>query len=151
MPTCNLSGLTSGYSGKGSKTVLPNKAIAKVDFRLVPDMDPDIQFKRLSEHLIQCGFSKDILETKLLNKTLPTRNFAINNEFILVVEETAKNIFGTTVKCISSAATGPMHYFMKILGVPCVCIGSSYKYGKAHSPNEYARLDLIRKTTEYIR
>ncbi|MFB5600572.1 MAG: M20/M25/M40 family metallo-hydrolase [Nitrososphaeraceae archaeon] len=150
MPTCNISGLNAGFSGNGSKTVLPNKAIAKIDFRLVPDMEPDVQFKRLCDHLKQCGFTQDILEINLLNKTPPARNLSINNQFISVVEDTAKDIFGSTVKCISSAATGPMYYFMKILGAPCVCIGSSYKYGKAHSTNEYARLDLIYKTAEYI-
>ncbi|MDR4510087.1 MAG: M20/M25/M40 family metallo-hydrolase [Nitrososphaeraceae archaeon] len=150
MPTCNISGLYSGFSGKGSKTVLPNKAVAKIDFRLVPDMDPDLQFKRLCDHLEQCGFTQDMLEIKLVHKTPPARNSSINNQFISVVEETAKNIFDTAIKCISSAATGPMYYFMNILDAPCVCIGSSYKYGKAHAPNEYARLDLLLKTTEYI-
>ena len=150
MPTCNISGLSSGYSGEGSKTVLPNKAVAKLDFRLVPDMDPDIQFARLCTHLNECGFGSDILEIKLLNKVFPARNKSINNQFISVVEQTAKNLFGKTVKSISSAATGPMHYFMNILEAPCVCIGSSYKYGKAHSPNEYARLDLLYKNTEYM-
>src|SRR5688572_1536585 len=39
-PTCNISSLVAGYSGEGSKTIIPYKAIAKLDFRLVPDMDP---------------------------------------------------------------------------------------------------------------
>ena len=38
MPTCNISSLIAGYLGKGSKTIIPNKAIAKLDFRLVPNM-----------------------------------------------------------------------------------------------------------------
>ncbi len=40
-PTCTICGLTSGYQGPGSKTVLPARASAKVDFRLVPDQHPD--------------------------------------------------------------------------------------------------------------
>jgi acetylornithine deacetylase/succinyl-diaminopimelate desuccinylase-like protein len=39
-PTCTICGLTSGYQGAGSKTVLPARASAKVDFRLVPDQQP---------------------------------------------------------------------------------------------------------------
>ena len=39
-PTCTICGLVSGYTGPGSKTVLPSEARAKIDFRLVPDMDP---------------------------------------------------------------------------------------------------------------
>ena len=40
-PTCTICGLTSGYQGAGSKTVLPARASAKVDFRLVPDQTPE--------------------------------------------------------------------------------------------------------------
>jgi acetylornithine deacetylase/succinyl-diaminopimelate desuccinylase-like protein len=39
-PTCTICGLVAGYTGEGSKTVLPASARAKIDFRLVPDMDP---------------------------------------------------------------------------------------------------------------
>nr|MBA3377042.1 M20/M25/M40 family metallo-hydrolase [Actinomycetota bacterium] len=41
-PTCTICGLTSGYQGEGSKTVLPAVASAKVDFRLVPDLTPEL-------------------------------------------------------------------------------------------------------------
>ena len=37
-PTANIEGLVGGYTGPGGKTVLPHKAVAKMDFRLVPDM-----------------------------------------------------------------------------------------------------------------
>src|SRR4030088_2054126 len=39
-PTCNIAGVTTGYQGPGSKTVLPGEATAKLDFRLIPDQDP---------------------------------------------------------------------------------------------------------------
>jgi acetylornithine deacetylase/succinyl-diaminopimelate desuccinylase-like protein len=50
-PTCTICGLYSGYIGEGSKTVLPNHAFAKVDFRLVPDLTPDIVLDLLRRHL----------------------------------------------------------------------------------------------------
>ncbi|HEX7142569.1 MAG TPA: M20/M25/M40 family metallo-hydrolase, partial [Nitrososphaeraceae archaeon] len=150
MPTCNISSLISGYIGKGSKTIIPNKAIAKLDFRLVPNMDPVIQFKRLCDHMIDHGFNKNLLEIKLLQKEWPARTTPVDHPFIKVVEKSANTIFGSTIKSISSAATGPMYYFTNILDIPCVCIGSTYKYGKSHSPNEFARLDLLNKTTKWI-
>ena len=150
MPTCNISSLISGYVGEGSKTIIPNKAIAKLDFRLVPHMDPVNQFKRLCDHMKDHGFDKDLLKIKLLQKEWPARTTPVDHPFIKVVEESATAIFGSTIKSISSAATGPMYYFIDILNVPCVCIGSSYKYGKSHSPNEFARLDLLNKTTKWI-
>jgi acetylornithine deacetylase/succinyl-diaminopimelate desuccinylase-like protein len=150
MPTCNISSLIAGYIGKGSKTIIPNKAIAKLDFRLVPNMDPIIQFKRLCDHMRDHGFNKNLLEIKLLQKVWPARTTPIDHPFIKVVEKSANAIFGSAIKSISSAATGPMYYFINILDTPCVCIGSTYKYGKSHSPNEFARLDLLNKTTKWI-
>jgi len=56
-PTCTICGLTSGYQGPGSKTVLPARASAKVDFRLVPDQHPADILKKLRAHLDAEGFS----------------------------------------------------------------------------------------------
>ena len=50
-PTCNIAGLASGYTGEGSKTVLPAKAMAKIDFRLVPEQNPDDILEKLQAHL----------------------------------------------------------------------------------------------------
>ncbi len=60
MPTCNIAGLISGYTGKGAKTVIPANAEAKLDFRLIPDMEPLRQFQRLSNHLEENGFKNTI-------------------------------------------------------------------------------------------
>jgi acetylornithine deacetylase/succinyl-diaminopimelate desuccinylase-like protein len=56
VPSCNICGLVAEYTAKGAKTVLPSKAIAKLDFRLVPDMIPEMQFERLKKHLQQQGY-----------------------------------------------------------------------------------------------
>ena len=44
-PTFNIAGLVSGYTGEGSKTIIPSRALAKIDFRLVADQDPDTVFE----------------------------------------------------------------------------------------------------------
>ena len=46
-PTCTICGLVAGYTGEGSKTVLPSEARAKIDFRMVPDQDPDAIVRNL--------------------------------------------------------------------------------------------------------
>src|SRR5262249_2595322 len=55
-PTCNIAGLSSGYGGQGAKTVLPARAMAKIDFRLVPDQMPDAVLSALRAHLDAGGY-----------------------------------------------------------------------------------------------
>lgn len=55
-PTVNIEGLVGGYTGPGGKTVLPHQAVAKMDFRLVPDMTVDDCVKKLRAHLARRGF-----------------------------------------------------------------------------------------------
>jgi acetylornithine deacetylase/succinyl-diaminopimelate desuccinylase-like protein len=142
--TSNISGLFSGYIGEGSKTVLPSTAMAKLDFRLVPDMMPQKQFQLLREHLDSNGF-KDI-QLKFLSGE-PACRIPINDSFVKLVESSAIEEYGQIVKSVSSAGTGPMWYFNNILGCPCVSIGCTYKYSRIHSPNEFVRIDLLKKTT----
>ena len=145
--TSNISGLFSGYIGEGSKTVLPSKAMAKLDFRLVPDMMPKKQFELLRDHLYSNGF-KDI-QLKFLSGE-PACRIPVNNEFVKLVEASALEEFGKIIKSVSSTGTGPMWYFNNILKCPCVSIGCTYKYSRVHSPNEFVRIDLIKKTTRCI-
>jgi len=55
--TCNIAGIWSGYQGPGMKTVIPAIATAKIDFRLVPDQDPEQIFAQLRRYLDDQGFS----------------------------------------------------------------------------------------------
>ncbi len=55
-PTVNIEGLVAGYTGPGGKTVLPHRAVAKLDLRLVPDMTYDGALKALRAHLAKRGF-----------------------------------------------------------------------------------------------
>ena len=55
-PTVNIQGLVSGYMGPGGKTVLPGRAEAKLDLRLVPDMTRDEAVEKLKAHLARRGF-----------------------------------------------------------------------------------------------
>jgi acetylornithine deacetylase/succinyl-diaminopimelate desuccinylase-like protein len=148
MATCNIAGLTAGYTGEGAKTVLPAIATAKLDFRLVPNMTPEKQFSRLQDHLKENGFGNSV-ETRLIHGEAAVRT-PTTEPFVMQVEESANEIFGSSIISISSAGTGPMYPFAKILNVPCISVGSTYVFSRIHSPNEFARLDLLNKTTKCI-
>ena len=55
-PTVNIEGLVGGYTGPGGKTILPHRAVAKLDLRLVPDMTKDAAVAALKAHLAKRGF-----------------------------------------------------------------------------------------------
>jgi acetylornithine deacetylase/succinyl-diaminopimelate desuccinylase-like protein len=55
-PTVNIQGLVGGYTGPGGKTMLPHRAVAKLDLRLVPDMTYDDAVAKLRAHLAKRGF-----------------------------------------------------------------------------------------------
>ncbi len=55
-PTCTIAGIHSGYGGPGSKTIVPSEAVAKVDFRLRPNQDPEEMYDFLRNHLERNGF-----------------------------------------------------------------------------------------------
>src|SRR5260370_42300870 len=61
-PTCNVAGVTTGYQGPGSKTVLPAEATAKLDFRLIPNQHPADVAPQRHSHLDSHGFEKVEIE-----------------------------------------------------------------------------------------
>ena len=149
MPTCNIAGFVAGYTGEGSKTILPSSALAKVDFRLVPDMEPKTQFNRLKAHLRRNGFG-DLVEVRFIHGE-PAYRTPVNNSLVKLVESSAAQAFGTDpIISVSSSGTGPMHSFSTILSAPCVSVGSTYVFSRIHSPNEFARIDFLNKATKCV-
>src|SRR5205807_5691560 len=55
-PTVNIEGLVGGYTGPGGMTILPHRAVAKLDLRLVPDMTAADTLAKLKAHLAKHGF-----------------------------------------------------------------------------------------------
>jgi acetylornithine deacetylase/succinyl-diaminopimelate desuccinylase-like protein len=147
MPTCNIAGFNSGYLEEGAKTILPSQAVVKIDFRLVPDMMPAKQLELLKNHLIEHGFSD--IDVKVIHGEAAART-SVCDPFVYHVEQAAKDIFGSSIISISSAGTGPMYSFEKVLKAPCISVGSTYMFARIHSPNEFARIDLLNKTTKCI-
>ncbi len=143
-PTCTICGLNSGYTGKGSKTVLPSYAMAKIDFRLVPDQDPEDLIKKLRAHLDQSGFSDvevTYSEGERASRTDP------NSGIVKAASEAAQSVYGTRpLIVVSSPATGPMYLFSP----PKIAIGCAYPFVRQHSPNEHVRLDLFAKGIKWV-
>lgn len=157
-PTCNVSGLASGYWGPGFKTIIPSTATAKIDFRLVPEMDPHIQFQRLQNHIAKKTGAKKEGEPAMGNKVEvrflngePGYRTPLDNPFVTPVVQAAKEAFNRSTISVSGAGTGPMYYFYEILEkASSICVGGSSISDKVHSPNENFQIDNLVKATKCI-
>jgi acetylornithine deacetylase/succinyl-diaminopimelate desuccinylase-like protein len=147
-PTCTICGLNSGYQGTGSKTVLPARASAKVDFRLVPDMTPDQVLKQLRAHLDAEGFSD--VQFQFLGGN-PAGRTDPDDPFIRLVSETAKPVYGVPMQIVPMVGgSGPNHAFLHELRVPVATAGFGNPDTRAHAPDENLRVDLYLKHAKHV-
>ena len=147
-PTCTICGLTSGYQGKGSKTVLPSRASAKVDFRLVPDQTPRKILEQLRTHLDQEGFSE--IEIEFLGGE-PAARTDPDHPFVNLVVETSKEAFGQQMELVPFVGgSGPNYEFVHTLKLPVVTTGIGYPGSNAHAPDENIRIDLYLKGAKHV-
>ncbi|MEW6716731.1 MAG: M20/M25/M40 family metallo-hydrolase [Chloroflexota bacterium] len=147
-PTCTICGLTSGYQGEGSKTVLPARASAKVDFRLVPNQTPKQVLEQLRAHLDAEGFPDIQIEN--LGGGPPGRTDP-DDPFVQMVVETAQPVYGQPMQILPIAGgSGPNHVFLHTLNLPVVTAGMGYPGTCGHAPNENIRIDLYLKATKHV-
>jgi len=147
-PTCTINGFVSGYTGAGSKTVLPHEASAKLDFRLVPNQNSTEIFRKLVKYLKTRGFGD--LEVIRHGFTEPTRT-PVNDPFVKLVAKTAERVYSKrAVIYPTSAGSGPMHLFRNFLGYPVVSVGCSHPESNTHAPNENLIIESFIKGTKFI-
>lgn len=136
-PTCNIAGVTTGYQGPGSKTVLPAEATAKLDFRLIPDQDPAHILDRLRKHLDSHGFEK--VEIVWSDAEKPARSDP-GSLVAKTMIDCVRDLHGEPVLWPFMQATGPMHPVVADLGVPTVLpVGVGRPDNRVHAPNENIR------------
>lgn len=139
-PTCNIAGLTAGHQGEGMKTVIPARATAKVDFRLVPNQDPDDIFSKLRDHLDQEGFT-DVSVTRL--GAMWPYKASVDDPFIQSAAHSAEAVYGRSYRIAPLAGgSSPIYAFAVPLGnIPVISAGVGNSNNRAHSPDEYVQLD----------
>jgi acetylornithine deacetylase/succinyl-diaminopimelate desuccinylase-like protein len=149
-PTANIAGIVSGYIDEGVKTVLPAAAKAKMDFRLVPDQNPDDIYEKLIAHLNAEGFEDihvswlgmaDPVVTPMEDK-FAQRIIALTDSF----SEQTPNIVpigGGTLPLLGS--------LKRWVGVPGLSAPGNVGYWNsgAHAPNEHIRLSDLEKGVRF--
>jgi acetylornithine deacetylase/succinyl-diaminopimelate desuccinylase-like protein len=133
-PTVNIEGLVSGYTGPGGKTILPHKAVAKLDLRLVPDMTAEDSLAKLKAHLAKNGFGD--IEVNMSGGYDPTSTSA-DSALIRAEEAVYRRAGIDPVVMPRLAGSWPGYVFTgDPLRLPAGHFGLGHGSG-AHAPDEY--------------
>ena len=130
----NIDGIWSGYIGKGSKTVLPYKATAKLDVRLVPRQDPKDVIPTLRRHLDAHGF-QDITITALMDGYYPSKT-SLKEPVNQALLGTYRDLGMEPEIWPLIAGSAPFYWFSDYLKAP-IATGGIGHGGRMHAPDEY--------------
>jgi len=139
-PTCNICGISSGYNGPGSKTIVPANASVKIDFRLVPDQEPPMILALLLRHLRDQGF-RDV-EVRAMEESWPAQS-PVDTPLMEALIRSANIVYNIEPQVLPrNAGTGPMEQLCLRYGVPIVGgAGVGNHNSRSHAPNENIKIE----------
>ena len=144
-PTLEVNGLLSGWTGPGSKTVLPAKAMAKISCRLVPDQTPAEVEKQVKRFMAE-NAPKTV---KWEVRTLSSSPFAIadlNNPGVQAMNDAMQAVWGVRpFYRREGGSIGAVAMLQQICGVESVLVGMGLPSDNVHSPNEHMHLPTWHK------
>ncbi|MEM4316241.1 MAG: M20/M25/M40 family metallo-hydrolase [Nitrososphaerota archaeon] len=145
-PTCNVAGLHSGYSGPGAKTIVPSSATVKIDFRLVPDQNPEKVLLLLKRYMNRYGN----FNLKVHSLSWPVRTDP-DHKAVLHSVNAARIVYGSNpLVWPSMFGTGPVYLFAR-LGIPSAMLNCvAYQGSNLHSPNENISLQHLHLSAAHM-
>lgn len=146
-PTINVDGIVAGYTGSGTKTVLPHVVKAKVDIRLVPHMQTEEIIRKFKRHLKEHGFADIKIE---IHDCYPWAQVSIKEKCVQAMTRTYKKHGYEPEIWPRIGGSAPFYLFNQPpLSLPFV-IGGLGHGSRAHSPNEYFVVEGIRSNEKSI-
>ncbi len=145
-PTLEFNGISGGYAGAGTKTVIPASASAKITCRLVPGQEPEAVVEAIAAHLAARTPSGTRLEVERHGPG--NRAFALDPELpaLKTAEALLGEILGAAPLRVAMGATIPIgEVFKRHLGIGTVFFSFSTSDEDYHAPNEFMRLANFRK------
>ncbi|MBV8405903.1 MAG: M20/M25/M40 family metallo-hydrolase, partial [Gammaproteobacteria bacterium] len=137
-PTINIEGLVGGYTGPGGKTILPHRAVAKIDMRLVPDMTASDTLAKLKAHLAKRGFAD--IEVNMTGGYNPTQTDPDSRLAKAVLGTYRKLGYSPHVLPRSPGSWPGYRFTDPPLSLPALGFGLGHGTG-AHAPDEYYLID----------
>jgi acetylornithine deacetylase/succinyl-diaminopimelate desuccinylase-like protein len=139
-PTLNIDGVEAGYMGPGTKTLLPHEAKARIDVRMVPDMEPDRVIATLERHIANLGLggvSLRVMDTYPWSQTDPSE------PIVTAMRKAIRDEGHEAMPWPRIAGSAPFYLFTRRLRLPTIAGGLGHG-GRQHSPNEYATVSGIK-------
>ncbi len=140
-PTVNVDGLEAGYTGTGGKTIIPGRARAVLDVRLVPDLEPDGAAAAIREHLDRAGLGHVEL-TRL--GSYPWGKSDPSSAVARAMRASYERVGARVLPYPMAPWCAPFYLFDRVLGVPWVAGGLGHS-GGAHGPDEFASVEGLRQ------
>jgi acetylornithine deacetylase/succinyl-diaminopimelate desuccinylase-like protein len=139
-PTANIAGFLSGYTGPGSKTIVPSEAFVKMDFRLVSGQSPGPVLELIRGHLHKRGF--DDVEVVDLHGVEAAKT-PVDSPVVRTAVESWEDLGrDDAVVYPTIGGSGPTSLIVTELGIATIMTGSvANTDSRLHSPNEWVRLD----------
>ena len=147
-PTLEVNGLLSGWTGPGSKTVLPAKAMAKISCRLVPDQDPAEVHKQLVRYMEEHAPKTITWEVKILHDS-PWAITDVNNKGVRAMAAAMETVWGRPpLYRREGGSIGVVAMLQNICGVESGLVGGGLPDDNIHSPNERMHLPTWHKNMD---
>ncbi len=135
-PTLDVNGIWGGFTGEGSKTIIPAHAHAKVSCRLVPDQDGDALFAKFRDYVLQVAPKGVQVGVRNLGTAKPLVMDPAH-PFAQAAARALEATFGLAPVYIRSGGSIPVaSLFVSTLGLPLVMLGFANPDDNAHAPNE---------------
>jgi acetylornithine deacetylase/succinyl-diaminopimelate desuccinylase-like protein len=139
-PTFDINGLWGGYSGEGSKTIIPAFAGAKISSRLVPDQDHREIEQLMVDHLKAIAPPTVRVEVKVIQGGQPVST-PLDHPALVIAAHALEETFGRPPVFHRTGGSIPVVAAMeRELGLPSIMIGFASPNGNFHAPNEWMPL-----------
>ncbi|HET9949560.1 MAG TPA: dipeptidase [Longimicrobiales bacterium] len=149
-PTCDVNGILCGYTGPGAKTVLPNRAMAKLSFRLVPDQSPDRVRELVAEHVRRVTPPGVSVEVRELHHARPWRA-RVEGAAYEAAAAAFEKVLGKRPVPMGGGGSIPIVIELEErLGAPAVLVGFSLPGCNLHAPNEWLAVDSFDEGIEVL-
>jgi acetylornithine deacetylase/succinyl-diaminopimelate desuccinylase-like protein len=135
-PTCDVNGIVGGYTGEGSKTVLPAKASAKVTFRLVGKQNPE-RVVQAFRAFVTSRLPPDVKAEFISYASSPAISLPIKNQALRIARRALEAEWGKPAALVGSGGSIPIvGSFKRELNMDSLLVGFALDDDRIHSPNE---------------